>query len=764
MKNEETNLDTAATSAAAIAGMQQVMNVVRSPMYSVDSAYNIVAVNEALAKAIGKNPADCVGQKCSTLFKSHECANGNCAVKRAMLLQNFQSSETQAQFNGKLLPVTFEVTPIINSKGEVAGAVNLIKDLSDYHGPENEIRQLKTAALEGKLSVRADPTRFTGDSRKMIENVNEILDAVIRPLNVTAEYVDRISKGDIPQKITEDYNGDFNEIKNNMNHLIDVVNHRNADINLLINAAIEGKLDTRADVSKYSGANGRMVAGINSILDAVIGPLHVTADCIDRISRGDLPQKITDKYNGDFNDIKNNLNNLIDVVNMRNADINVLIRAASEGQLGTRADVSKYPGYNGKMIGGINNMFDVMVGPINEAMRVSHEFANCNFKARVNDELPVKGDFLKFKNALNEIGISVSRTIDLVDTQANEYANCNFTARIDDSANVHGDFVAIRDSLNNVGVQVSKALNVVNQQVVDLAANAQQANASATEVSSGSAQVARNVTAVSTNAEKGAEGIRQILKAMEDLSANVQEVASSTESVSRLAKDTNVLSATGADQAYKAEQGMASITKSSAEVDAIIVEIKIQMDKIGKIVSLITNLANQTNLLALNAAIEAARAGEAGRGFAVVASEVKSLAQESRQSAENIAEMIGTLQQKSAQAAAAMGSATREVKDGSAALTETLDIFNRIVKSVEKISTSMDEVAKASEAQAAVVEEVTASVNDVSSNVQNTAKEAMDAAAASEESSASVEQIARVIGNVNGIVENVSAETAKFRI
>ena len=66
-------------------------------------------------------------------------------------------------------------------------------------------------------------------------------------MNVSAEYVDRISKGDIPPKITDEYKGDFNEIKKNLNACIDAVNALVADANNLEQAAVEGRLATRAD-------------------------------------------------------------------------------------------------------------------------------------------------------------------------------------------------------------------------------------------------------------------------------------------------------------------------------------------------------------------------------------------------------------------------------------------------------------------------------------------------------------------------------------
>src|ERR1039458_6552583 len=96
---------------------------------------------------------------------------------------------------------------------------------------------LVKAAGEGKLATRADATKHQGEYRKIVEGVNQTLDAVIKPLNVSAEYVDRISKGDIPPKITDSYNGDFNEIKNNLNNCIDNITALVTDAGMLVKAA-----------------------------------------------------------------------------------------------------------------------------------------------------------------------------------------------------------------------------------------------------------------------------------------------------------------------------------------------------------------------------------------------------------------------------------------------------------------------------------------------------------------------------------------------
>ncbi|MFA5267411.1 MAG: methyl-accepting chemotaxis protein [Methanoregula sp.] len=399
------------------------------------------------------------------------------------------------------------------------------------------------------------------------------------------------------------------------------------------------------------------------------------------------------------------------------SEANMLSKAAVAGQLATRGNADKFKGGYRDIVAGVNQTLDSVVGPVNEAMKVS-----------------------------------------------NEYAQGNFTARVDEKLNVQGDFIKFKEALNNIGIQVSKVVGVISQQVGDLAASAEEANASVEEVSAGSAQVAKNASGVSVNAEKATQGIDQVQKAMEDLSRTIQDVATKSEAVAKIVQDTTTFSKEGMELAQKTEQGMQGITKSSNDVNQIIGEIKDQMDKISEIVNLITDLANQTNLLALNAAIEAARAGDAGRGFAVVATEVKSLAVESRTSAERISEMIANLQKQTLNAVDAVSASNAGVKDGSAALQETLSSFNKIVSAIDKISQNVSDVAAAAEEQAASVEEVTASVNEVGGLMQATTRESTDAAAASEESSAAIDQISKVVANVNTIVDKVTKEVSRFRV
>ena len=166
---------------------------------------------------------------------------------------------------------------------------------------------------------------------------------------MTAEYVDRISKGDIPPKITDTYNGDFNEIKNNLNNCIDAMSGLLAETDKLVKAdgGRQAGNPRRCQPSSQGGW-GKLVGGVNDLCDAVVGPINVTAEYVDRICKGDIPPKITDTYNGDFNEIKNNLNDCIDMMSGLLAETDKLVKAAVAGQAGDPRRCSQVRGRLGQ--------------------------------------------------------------------------------------------------------------------------------------------------------------------------------------------------------------------------------------------------------------------------------------------------------------------------------------------------------------------------------------------------------------------------------
>ncbi len=142
------------------------------------------------------------------------------------------------------------------------------------------------------------------------------------PLQAVTGFAQRIAAGDLSMRAeTENRSDEIGALQQAMKGMIDAVSAMVADANLLSKAAVEGRLATRADASRHQGDFRKIVQGVNDTLDAVIGPLTVAASIVDRIAKNDIPRPITDSYNGDFNQLKINLNKMIESLRGLNAEL-----------------------------------------------------------------------------------------------------------------------------------------------------------------------------------------------------------------------------------------------------------------------------------------------------------------------------------------------------------------------------------------------------------------------------------------------------------
>ncbi len=128
-----------------------------------------------------------------------------------------------------------------------------------------ETDNLVDAAVGGKLATRADTQGIHPEFRPIAEGFNKVLDAVIGPLNVAAEYVDRISKGDVPPRIADSYNGDFNEIKNNLNLLVDAMNEVTDVATEISGGNLTVRVRERSAQDKLIQAMSAMVGGLTEV-------------------------------------------------------------------------------------------------------------------------------------------------------------------------------------------------------------------------------------------------------------------------------------------------------------------------------------------------------------------------------------------------------------------------------------------------------------------------------------------------------------------
>ena len=201
-------------------GRDDIFDLIPAPVVVMDRDHTIVNLNQGAAQAAGRSVEDCIGAKFWDLFDNPGCRAGTCAAAQAMRTGAVSSGEARPLVQGKELPVRVVAAPRYDANHQVIGAVEIVHDASEENRLNLEILRLAEAASGGKLSERGRSGDFHSTQGELLKGINAMLDAVIGPLNMAADYVDRLSKGDIPPQITDTYNGDFNSIKNNLNTLI----------------------------------------------------------------------------------------------------------------------------------------------------------------------------------------------------------------------------------------------------------------------------------------------------------------------------------------------------------------------------------------------------------------------------------------------------------------------------------------------------------------------------------------------------------------
>jgi len=585
---------------------------------------------------------------------------------------------------------------IIDEKDEISPAVKTT--IGTIRGLTDDIGKLISAAQDGKLQERADPNKYSGSWKELIIATNSLIDTFVKPINVTSEYIKRISKGDIPQKISDTYYGDFNEIKNSLNLLIESLNRFISDMEYMSKQHDAGDIDIVVPEGEFEGAYRVMAKGVNDMVKGHISVKKKAMACIGEFAKGNFEAEL-EKFPGKkvfINEVIEAMRkNLKDV----NKEINKLIEASEEGRLSERGNDKAFMGDWAELIKGLNGLIGKIVEPVMEAAAVLDEMSKGNLKVRVSGNY--KGDHAKIKDALNFTISTIAAYIEEISKTLTDMADGNLNVSM--HQNYLGDFIEIKDSLNNIIQALNEVLGEINNAAEQVAAGSKQVSDSSQALSQGSTEQASSI---------------------EELTASMTQIADQTKKNAINANQANDLATTAKNNAVQGNEQMKEMLKSMHDINE-------SSGNISKIIKVIDDIAFQTNILALNAAVEAARAGQHGKGFAVVAEEVRNLAARSANAAKETTSLIE--------------GSVRKVEDGTKIANNTAGALNEIVDRVSKAANLVADIATASNEQATGISQVNVGINQVSQVTQSNSATAEESAAASEELSGQAELLKEMV-------------------
>ena len=295
--------------------------------------------------------------------------------------------------------------------------------------------------------------------------------------------------------------------------------------------------------------------------------------------------------------------------------------------------------------------------------------------------------------------------------------------------------------------KLARSFNLVLENLQSMIASIQQLTR---ELGTGATDLAQAAKDNREGVSSQTDSIAMVATAINEMQSAIEEVAGNASRAAELTKEAEENGNNGARIIRSSSEQVHRMAAQISKAVEVIRKLSSDSDNITSVLDVIRGIAEQTNLLALNAAIEAARAGEQGRGFAVVADEVRTLAQRTQQSTEDIQTMITTLQTGVADIVSVMETGSREATETEKLATEAEQELTAILGAMTNIADMNTSVASATEEQTQVIDEINRSITDIN-----------DLAAESANRSRDIDGISE---SLEGFARELERQTGRFRV
>ncbi|MBH0330967.1 chemotaxis protein [Brevibacillus brevis] len=319
-------------------------------------------------------------------------------------------------------------------------------------------------------------------------------------------------------------------------------------------------------------------------------------------------------------------------------------------------------------------------------------------------------------------------------------------------------------SFNRMLANLRELISQVRGHAQQVAAAAEQLTASSKQTSQATEQIAITIQEMTEGTDRQSQNVEESQQEVEEISAGIEKIAARAQSVSAAAASTSELATEGDRTIQQSVSQMNGIGETMENLTALVGGLGKRSEQIGQIVEVITQISGQTNLLALNAAIEAARAGEHGRGFAVVADEVRKLAEQASASAQEISQLVTSIQMETTNAVLTMEKGSQEVADGMGGVARAGEAFSQIRDAVVGVTNEIQEVSIAAHTLTESTGKVEQSMQMIATVAQSAVSHSVEVSSATEEQLASMEEIYASAASLASLADDLEKLIGHFKV
>lgn len=357
---------------------------------------------------------------------------------------------------------------------------------------------------------------------------------------------------------------------------------------------------------------------------------------------------------------------------------------------------------------------------------------------------------------------SITKPLNKLKTSAVVISQGDLTEAI--HVNSKDEIGELGNAFNEMKENLRHLIAQVDYSTEQVAAASEELTAASEETKAASIHVAAAIQQIASGAENQTVGIDKTALAIETIGKGMAKITHNSQVVNKEAKNTAAFAEEGEKAVKKSVEQMNTIYSNVSASDQIIKTLYEHSKEINEIINVISGISEQTNLLALNAAIEAARAGEHGKGFAVVAEEVRKLAEQSKESAKQITNIIKDIQSSTTQSVQKMDEAAKSVEAGIEVSNETIVKFNAILTGIRSIAPQIEEMSIVAKGVSEEIHSVTTTTFEHASIAKENAAASESVAASTEEQIASLEEVNASAKSLSSMAEQLQELIRKFSI